>query len=682
MFIVPMLPITSDKVITMSQACSELSAQIAQPIKVSKPLQQELVFIHPAGELPRNLVRDLAYAVHATVREQSGKLEIVRTNKDLNSIQQTRESIANRWIEQALTRISKFRKVARQGKTADEAYYAALAIQKEQVNEFVQGKRKSVDQLFPEYVLPSEDLLEKIVKRIGPRTFAQIPTGSSRVFQVSAIGDAIELPNCQDLIETFVQEMSTFASRSPTPQNKFLSHSFRGSETVAQWGKCQYTAKLRLRVYAEESSISFWLDGFDVQGNKVFGASCGVGPQYEFVDTTDSWAQFDTSPKSNHVRLEEASLKALTFLAQGTQQALPPWFLNPEKNEPLNLFVKDALTSLVSTCPNKPVIVSVQDTLWSTFRRPLSQPTPSLRSILDAIKNWSQYECCQVGQATILRSLDPRFSEESHADRKNLGRFARTLSTSTAPTLPQGAAFLYETSQLCSSLATDWLTYGQLSIGVEPILSASSYGAPLLWVMGSIPSGQWQALLAGRELTTSELGIRNQLKTLLSKWMPIELFGPPEVADWRKFANEIVPGDFPAESTVQITNSSSRLIKTWKGPNEPNWGIPEAELGTQFTWNHFKIKTDTSPPTLAGDQGEFEKQLSNQKFRYCDRPVYQVRITLVDGVELRDTIRAGMVNDERVLSYSDLSKDLRDQIWMTVVKRASSALNFKGNGGN
>jgi len=253
MFIVPMLPITSDKVITMSQACSELSAQIAQPIKVSKPLQQELVFIHPAGELPRNLVRDLAYAVHATVREQSGKLEIVRTNKDLNSIQQTRESIANRWIEQALTRISKFRKVARQGKTADEAYYAALAIQKEQVNEFVQGKRKSVDQLFPEYVLPSEDLLEKIVKRIGPRTFAQIPTGSSRVFQVSAIGDAIELPNCQDLIETFVQEMSTFASRSPTPQNKFLSHSFRGSETVAQWGKCQYTAKLRLRVMPKKA---------------------------------------------------------------------------------------------------------------------------------------------------------------------------------------------------------------------------------------------------------------------------------------------------------------------------------------------------------------------------------------------------------------------------------------------
>jgi len=336
--------------------------------------------------------------------------------------------------------------------------------------------------------------------------------------------------------------------------------------------------------------------------------------------------------------------------------------------------VKDALTAVAAAKPGRTLIVSVQDSLWATWGQPLTKGPVSVGTLIDALRSWSQYESVSHGGAIVIRSVDPQSAEESRADRKVMGRFARALSSNGPSSLPDSAAFLYDASRRYSGLAGDWLMYGQIAVGADPPISAKSYGPQILRALGPITSSQWRRLLSGQVLTAGELGIAKCLNDLLSSWTAVDFYSQSTYPDWRKFFWELTPPGLPSDAPVALSQVSSRLVKYWDRQPEPNWGIPEKYLGEHFVWNKFHVQLENGTPSISGDRAEFEKSYSDRKFRYCELPVFQLTIGLPDGVELRETIQASMLNDDEVLQFADLKSELKDLIWKTVCDRSLAGI--------
>ncbi len=182
------------KVLLVSQFLTGLSTDLGRPIRLDKLFKNEMIFVGGAKESPSDLLKDIASALHASVREGKDGSTVERTAADLKALHESQERSRAGWMRSRVSDVATYRRRALNGTTFQVAYSSALAAQDKLVTDAGNGALTERNRIYPGQILPAEELLEGIVARIGVENLAEVGSNEQRVYQDDPVGDDLPLP--------------------------------------------------------------------------------------------------------------------------------------------------------------------------------------------------------------------------------------------------------------------------------------------------------------------------------------------------------------------------------------------------------------------------------------------------------------------------------------------------------
>jgi hypothetical protein len=434
------LLLATGHVVTASQAVTDLARELHEPVKISWALKDDLVFIEPAQALPKALITSLATALHASVRRAESGLVIERTPNDLKEIEQGRITERTHWLTERLDSVQRYR--ATHNVQSSEDYMAAL---RSRGQDWMQFAGRHIDHPNPFYIgelLPSETVLEGIMERIGLEKLAALPSGEVQVFEDQPQGETESLPEHQDLIDTYINSMTSFTNAKPLSTDRFYARQLGSKDVFDGWDKAALTSKLRLEERSTRSEIYLILEGFDSHGNRSLLADFLAGPAGIKGDSFQTMRAEEKKSDAAWIDLSPEGRAAIQPLQPGS--ALPAWFIHPDKQEPMDLFVREALQSLASEHPDNAFVVDVSDDLWLAMKLASKDGRINVGALKDQIRERVPYDEVTESGSTVWRLRDPVLDEAARADRKVLARFGQEFQDVTA--------LIFDLSAGCSTI--------------------------------------------------------------------------------------------------------------------------------------------------------------------------------------------------------------------------------------
>jgi len=670
------------KVTTANEAFLSLSSEIGKQITVSRDLGRRFVCIERNGKPASVAMSALASCLHASIVEDGAGLEIVRTKADIQSTKDHIVAERTKWLESAFSRIEQERKRVRGSGLPGNATDSVLSefLRQERLRSDSFANQTPPPDLTPlRDLLPSAGLLLDIAKRLGGKRIAEESLQETTVFEDQPVLSNEALPTHSDLDTRYETAMSSFVATNLPPQATTPSSIWNAEMApyTLGWGKgLKEIKRLRLAELCPGTEITLMLTGYDVDGNLVVYTDFHAGPT-DLVKTRSIVNERGGQPRENTdwYALTSDGLAAASFASQSTAQDFPDWFLNPDKIEPLNLFVPTALEALASENLDQCVAFEVTDSFWTLVQRCIRTDRISLTTLKQTMQRSVPFEKQRTSDFVSWRPVDPFSAEALQADRHELAQFAKDAWKQRNVGL-RSVGRLYRYGSQRPGLLTNTWEFDARSGLNEWSTPGKNLTDRTYRLIGAISDVDWKELMAGSAISAEKLNVVEELKDVVSQEFGLIPEGRSMFPDIYRHPAELYQEAQLSKTLISLQSLGSALIQDWPVPDGyVLWAPVVPSDGTPALFNHLGISFKNGTPEVASSRDQYEASLSTRKFRTGHADDMKVMVGLPRNLWFEILSKGGGVADTDPMSYSDLPKELRDLIWQSLYEDALERIN-------
>ena len=657
----------SPRIQTVSETIEQISVRSQKQIKVSAELAKLRIYVDFKDRSPDQSLRILAGAISASVKSTADGLFLSRSLDDHLGMTEHVGKVRETWIDARIKSIEEFRVQRLHGDNVLEAFKKATDGATNDPNSETPilrdangGTHSTVE------FLPAEKLLIDLVNRIGVRTMARLPTFRTSVFEDAPHGSAKSLPSHGDLDAVYRNSVGRQLPR----RNEILDiiPEDRG-ERLPYILNNKVASKLRLEQFCDGTTISIKLEGFDAAGQRVLSAFMGCGANRSLVAPSAHAIRASEIHGSDWIDLSKDAQNALTWPRENRSQ-VPEWFIHPEKVEPLNFHVREAIEGLRKTeSDSAPFVFIVSDSLWTTLKGCVRDGRMNVAGIISTIQDWSPYERIETANGVVWRPIDLSLAESFVADRAELGKYSREVIRQRRIDMRTASKMVSRAARNAYALPGEWNHLAQV---LFPEVRSPGTTLEFGQLIGAIDDSHWAQLQQGKSFTVAELGIDPFVRKVLEddpNSKTISDFTHPDIMD---YPNETLSGQSLGKLTVRGFASSISPWRQWsdEGPEPDGWSFGET-LETALAAIPFQVFSGTNPTKQLRTQADFERMLEKRRFRRGQAESNGIIIDLPNGFYIKGSGRAYVEAEPDSFKFANLSVPVRNEIWKLVSERSS-----------
>lgn len=554
--------LSGDRVLTALDQASQLGLEMGKPVLVEKKLQREQVYLSRHGCSSSVALIALAKALHASVTSTESGFRIARSPDDLKALHATRIGVRTQWISRRFAAVDGFRERSFRGQSPADANKQALGNDSAPYKGTNPKPLARPVQFTSSSLLPANALLQKLATQIGISHLAAIESGTAVEYEDSPVGGDFALPDHHDLDLEYREAMNKLGDYSRMGDVSLdLAFSFHKAEYEAWEKRLGDPRKLRLWVSADLDGLAFRLEGFDANGKRVLLSWQGVRNKDTIENTNQMASRIASLGVSNPmVELRPASVEALEIAHE--TGPYPQWFLHPEQNEPLDLFVRDALAAEAEKHPSQCFAVCVDDGFWGIVRYSLKDKKIDMNMFEAFLDQTLPYETNSDKKMLVWRPVDPEYSESSRADRKELSRFATAYRTGALPDLRKVSLLVKRASQFTSSLTHFWDSTVADRMHYAPVIDTFLPGE-VLRIMGACNDEGWDQLATGYSVSAEKLGVVPEVERLFRSRNAMAVNGNSTFPDIFQNPRELYPSGDLGQTGVTIGTQAVAKMNAW-----------------------------------------------------------------------------------------------------------------------
>lgn len=648
---------------TVAANLSWIGVKLGRPIAVQAVLSKKLLFISDPDYPPDKLLALVATAVHGSVRATPNGLTLERSSKDLAALRDAEHRERVDWILARLQDVAAYRKKASAaGGGLPQVVTRELNGRQTAMQNFSSHGGPRPATLFPQQLLPSELLLEALIRRIGADELASIPPGRIVIYEDSPVDQAAPLPPDGDLIDQYLEASMPLDGISLTQDASAAIQRLRYAPFFSQVGKqTKRPERLRLRVTSARTNLLLQLEGFDGEEKRVLLADFVTqgrmkGRPYTNIASEDK-AKGDAlwSPISKATQVEiDRDLRSQISVGSPA----PDWLVHPERTEPLNLFVCDCLGAFAAQTPEKCMVVDVDDFFWDFTRVCCSGERLCTTAFQDELGEMEDYERVEDATSIVLRPRTPEAVEATQADRKVLGRGIRDLIARNGDRLRTLSLLFHDASADRSPFAE---RLARDAMQIAPTSSDELLGDRTYRLLGAISENAWGDLMAGRLATAAQDGVTDEMRDLLVSDTRAA-FGDQVVTDLKHHPIELYH-EVPVGATQLSVKPREASVFRWQSPGKPMG--PWQPVGRLMVLAPAAVRRlGNGHFILEGTQDSFEQGLARgMLFQMASETQRIITIHLPEGRQM-EIVGSAEPHDATPLGpYRDLPQTVRDKVY-------------------
>ena len=645
--------------------CGDLLTSLAREAKVTLDLPRSLgehrVYLVRGDDSAQAAIRLVAKAIGASVAQSGTRIEIRRTAADERAIESRRRLQRTRWLEASLQRVAAHRKASALGRDPVAAALEARSQDLAAWGEVMKGRRAFFPATSAEDLLPASGLLRGMVQRIGIETIAGLPYARASVFEDRPVATAVPLPEHDDLSAAYLSDAEGFVAFDP---DKAMPPNALGQSSLPFNRPPKDPSRLaRLRVWCQwaENVGSVYLEAFDASGRRLDRSYLGASPSGTQLTAANLLRMRKDPAEARWKALSPEALDALRASASGPPQPPPAWFRDPVADEPLDLFVDEAVAGLTASPDHRAVAMDVDDGLWAHVRECVKDGRVDLDLLGKTLAEWLPYERLADADGTAWRLVDPEISERRRADRAALGRFARAVAASRDVEPRAVSRLFHDASPEEGTLVDAWLGVA----GRVGRLPATSLDPETQRFLGAIPEDAWTRLLAGETLSVGALGIGNDLLRLFltsAPWVERADGGP--VPDLFRYPTELYPEGDLGPTTLAVGSVEANVLRFWSvGQPEPPIWTRSATMNRLLALSEISFVRQEGKIVCLTSREEYEKELDEYVFRNGVQTWRRLTLGLPQGYREVIGLSTRVEPDPATFAYRDLPQAVRDANW-------------------
>ena len=655
------------RMVTASTEATILSERSGKTIRISPKLGSEILFLASGGASVDMEVNAVAYALHASVVHEKDQLVIRRTQADTANLERARADQRVQWIQKTLDRVARFRELHTRSGPPWQTITSEIKSEWQAWTDFASHKGPFPQNVFvARHLLPSEQLLEGLIRRISPATLASLPSGENYAFESEPSRPDRGLPDVSDLLQIYASSMQEFAGYTLDDDLQKKIGAYAGLEVLASDARRNDPPTyLRLKVQAISMAMGIGLELYDKDGNKLDEANLQVTPKDEILTSKQIADSTMDPPGLDRYPLSSDELNAAAFARYENLREMPVWFTAPDKFEPLSLMTKSAMSALADEEDAKCFVADVPDSFFGYAGESVKNSKLNIESFKKIIHEWEGYERAAIGQAVIWRPTDPQLVESSRTDRRGLGSYAREfLSEQSIPHRLQGK--LYQ-----EAFPGRWQLRGLWLSGARAFLHEVRIGDDLTErsyaFVGAISDADWDRLKSGEVISLGQLGSTAEFQAVLDEDI-VQAKSAAPLPDLLRHPAELFKGYDLSQAPVTMQLSNVPVARYWNadGPEFKLWQ-PAANLEGLF---HI-IATPEQTPRILTSRDEFEAKMTKQfKFRFATEEYMNLEIGGSHGSYVEARVPGTPASLSEVQTFADFPEQVKDQIWKKVCAEA------------
>jgi len=628
-------------------------------VLVSKELRNQLVFLFPNGSETEVQLKGLACSLHASLIERPDGTWIERTKNDLEALHRNRANSREQWISKELEAVVAFRRKALSVSSLDAAFSTELEHKVKAQRDF-DARKISAEQLgqFSSFnLLPSSRFAEQLLRRIGLHKLAALPSSHPVTFEDLPPPGIEPLPNHEDLLQSLLREQEA----APPLATSTEDQRYMATLGYARLGLDPFSdppSKFRVRVRPNETDILFHIEGFSSSGHRVLEVNLTASERpFAWHESAIIARHPDESSTFTSIRSE--SLAALSFIRQ-REGAKPDWLLHPDKVEPLDLFVRDALTGLASKLSNRRCFAcSVSDRLWREVPRLINKDKINIDILEEFFRIRLPYEQVAGSEFIALRPIDPEADEAARSDRNSLSEFVRAMTAQ--PDWRLVSKLFAASSPTVGSLSSAWVLYSQ---NPHDRVLGFDISVELNRLLGAIPDEVWARFLQVGKMSAGQLRVVNELNEFIQADYGIHVTSDVALPDAFAFAPENLLTAPNENSVIEIKAVNSRLRKFFeKTQRAPDGWDPFNGFAQYICPADFVRKQEDGSYRVEITREEAEHRISEYLFQLGRSVDFVIRIPLSKRAGIEATIHGMALSDGQPFAYSELTEEDRSRAW-------------------
>lgn len=644
--------------------CGDLATTLGREAKVAvvvtKPLAEHRLYVDRRAAPPLVLLRAAARAVNASLIKTPTGYELRRTTEDRRLLIERQIARHSRWLERRLLKTAEFRRA--NGGGASEALTQAFDRDVKVWKDFVAGKPTRFSPDGAPTLMPAARLLEGLVRRIGIPALAAIPAGETRVYEDAPVASASFLPAHEELSQAYAQAVDGLEARAFAKDlRERFSHGELEGVGVHLPDPGRPAERLRLACWVGTGGINLLLEAYAHDGRKVDEASLlagatDAGP----VSAMSLRDQAALRPDAAWVDLSPEARDELATIRKSAARA-PEWFLDPVGHEPLDGFVREALTGLYGGYVPRPVVGDVPDIDWTLVQGCVIQGRVSLDALQGTIETSAPEERVEEGGVAVWRLRNPAFDEARRADRTALVRYALAFAKLQRPTLRDTARLFHSASPEIAPLAEVW--YGQGLAMQAPAWDVGRLTEPTYALLGAVSDSQWDRFTAGETFAAGALGVVPELRRLLADPRTV-LAGGGSVPDLFRHPLELYSSASLDATPVALRPSSTPVMRYWQVDTSEGDGFIPLEgsfVSPPVGPIHFR-PTETGLVTRTTREG-WEEGCGSYYFRTGARTTSELIVGLPHDLRIVQEAPGATYAWQSKFTYRDLPEDVRRANW-------------------
>jgi hypothetical protein len=320
------------------------------------------------------------------------------------------------------------------------------------------------------------------------------------------------------------------------------------------------------------------------------------------------------------------------------------------------------MEAIAQETPERPVAISVSDSLWNAVCRVSEGGRVNLDALETLMLEGLPYERLLQGEAVIWRPFDALADESARADRKALVQFTREFSNQGYVTLRSASRLYHDASPNDSPLPTTWFNEAQRSMGTEMLTSDRS--TKMYQLLGEISDDGWDRLMGGATLTCGELGIESAVTASLRRETALQTEGL-QVSDLLRHPTELFAGEDASSIPVQLEQSSDEKIKIWNdgSPSNHEMWLPLNLQRQVYSSSGFAVDWDGAKYVPRTTREAFDDDNSNYSCQFGGVPKITVKLGLPRKLYVTGHFSGATVPTGRIVSYTELPQAVRDAMW-------------------
>ncbi|HVT14114.1 MAG TPA: hypothetical protein VHE55_17765 [Fimbriimonadaceae bacterium] len=601
---------------TAKEACRRLSERFGKPLQVESRLSDEVVVLRMRNGGEQAIRDGLAQVLHAEWQPDHGGFKLVRSAVEQKKLEQALLDAEAASIQKIVDKIQKQVGEAKSPGTRAAELVAAIKKQNDYVKEMHDsGKPAGISLDVPRMAGPAGRLLNELVVLIGAKELAKSDYREQRVYSNEPTKMEYPLPAgseeaIREYEETDEQLQGYFqdgklnigtdpgpykdifdAARKPGGVGKIIV-TIRGGRILV-YGINIYTrdGKLRTYAYGNSSYVSpITTPTVNVKPVKI-PLSKLAAELYAVSPAHPEYAGYDEWPKATPHKEFSAEL----------------WkdILNPDKVDPLSLFVGDAVEG-VADQKGEDLIGCLPDSLYQAARACQSNGQVNVAQFEPFCGTLGGTRVEHVGGVTYFSPNWPTATESARLPRAALANVMKAYKAAGKETLDDLARFHYEAGWSYSNyIARIYLRLLEYS-GVEEMYQAESHPHQFYAFFGSLDDEQRRRVRSGEAIPFSALSpVQRKLGDVWAMaGASEEIEGQP---DYMVFATEALPNGPPSTFLFRCENEDVPTIMIDRGGQESefpdhtysiaDWGrmmarmskLNKRDMRPMYVSNHYTI---------------------------------------------------------------------------------------------